>query len=134
MKNRNIDVLEHIQKYCIRINKSISRFGDNEPTFLVDLDFQNSVCMSLFQIGELSNLLTSDFKEEFCNDINWKAMRSFRNIVAHEYGKIDFSEVWSILKNDIPELEKFCNNRLSQSNLLNQNALEPEYDDEDLKL
>ena len=63
--------------------------------------------MCLMQIGELSNHLSEDFKSTH-TDIPWTAVRGMRNIVAHEYGNIDFEIVWETASIEIKELYNFC--------------------------
>ena len=36
-----------------------------------------------------------------------KEMIGFRNRLAHEYGKIDFEQVYRIMQNHLPDIEKF---------------------------
>ncbi len=80
MKNRDIDILEHIRVYCVDIESTIKRFGSEKLIFDNDRDYRNSVCMSLLQIGELTGHLTEDFRER----------------------------VWETIITDIPLLHKFC--------------------------
>ena len=53
MKEKDVDVLEHIKVYCEDIEAAIKRFGHEKATFEADRDYRNSVCMSLLQIGQL---------------------------------------------------------------------------------
>lgn len=44
---------------------------------------------------------------EFCAahpEIPWKAIRSQRHIVAHDYGELDYHRLWRVLRVHIPEL------------------------------
>lgn len=45
--NRNCDLIRHILKYCQSIKSTILRFGDDFDTFNTDIDYRNSVCMSI---------------------------------------------------------------------------------------
>ena len=54
-----------------------------------------------------SNHLSEDFKSTH-TDIPWTAIRGMRNIVAHEYGNIDFEIVWETASIEIKELYNFC--------------------------
>jgi uncharacterized protein with HEPN domain len=36
-------------------------------------------------------------------EINWRAMKAFRNYVAHEYFGISLKEVWAVIQKNIPE-------------------------------
>lgn len=61
------------------------------------------------QIGELSGKLSEEFKNNY-SQIPWNAIKATRNIVAHEYGKIDIETVWETATTDIIELKIFCIN------------------------
>jgi uncharacterized protein with HEPN domain len=39
-------------------------------------------------------------------DYPWHKVRSFRNMIAHEYFNIKLIAVWAIIQNDLPELKK----------------------------
>ena len=70
-----------------------------------DLSGQRTMCggFYLLQIGELARTLSDAFKEAH-RDIPWKQIRGLRNMVAHNYGHVDFEIIWSIVQEDIPEL------------------------------
>ena len=57
--------------------------------------------------SELSNKLSDEFKETY-NAIPWKAIRGMRNVVAHEYGKIDEITIWETTESDTEDLRIFC--------------------------
>lgn len=53
MTSKDKDVLQHIIKYCVRINEDIERFGNKFEKFETDMAFRDSVSMNILQIGEL---------------------------------------------------------------------------------
>jgi uncharacterized protein with HEPN domain len=55
----------------------------------------------------LVNYLSEDFKSTY-PQIPWQAIRGMRNVVAHEYGKIDTATVWETAENGVQELQEFC--------------------------
>ena len=61
--------------------------------------------MNFIIIGEMVSKLSEEFIANN-TDIDWFKVRGFRNIVAHNYFGIDAEEVWQIIKNDIPILQK----------------------------
>ncbi|WP_133968479.1 DUF86 domain-containing protein [Eubacterium limosum] len=122
IKNRNIDIIDHILNYCYQIGETRQRFGNNFDNFQADKIYQNAVCMCILQIGELSKYLTDDFKNLY-SEIPWKQIRGIRNIFAHDYGSIDVLTIWNTINYNIPELKDFCENILAQNKSLNQEAL-----------
>ena len=67
------------------------------------ISFQYSCNMCIIQIGELVGRLSDEFMEEH-KDIPWHAIKSMRNLHAHDYEKVDLEIVWDTLTRDIPEL------------------------------
>ena len=76
----------------------------DKDTFLHDRMKQKAVVMSLINIGELAKAFSSAFIERVPN-VPWHAIRGFRNIAAHQYGKIDMEDVWKTITEDIPIFE-----------------------------
>lgn len=100
--------LLRIYELCEAIERTIIRFGDDLNLFCNDMDYQNSVCMSLFQIGEVSNALSDGFKEQTEREIEWHKIRGIRNVFAHNYGAVNMEIIWTTCKKNIPELKIFC--------------------------
>ena len=105
--DRNLNIIKSIVKHCKNIFLAQKRFGNDIKVFARDMDYFNSVCMSLLQVGELANRLTADFKISHKN-IPWHQIIGLRNIVVHRYGQIDTDIVWATLEKDIPVLYKYC--------------------------
>jgi uncharacterized protein with HEPN domain len=59
--------------------------------------------MNFVVIGEMVDKLSDDFKVNNPK-IEWVKIKGFRNLVAHDYFRIDAEEVWQIIKNKIPKL------------------------------
>ena len=108
MKTKNIDVVRHIESYCKDIENTIKRFGKDQNVFEDDVDYRNSICMSLLQIGELTGHLSEEFKEATKESVYWPAIKGMRNVFAHDYGAIDYNRVWDTVNEDIPLLLEFC--------------------------
>jgi uncharacterized protein with HEPN domain len=56
-------------------------------------------------IGEASSNI-SKAKLKNYPSINWNEIKSFRNIVVHEYFQIELQEIWNTVINDLPLLKK----------------------------
>lgn len=59
------------------------------------------------QIGELTTHLTDDFKQTYTG-MPWIQIKALRNLVAHNYGKIDEESLWETVTGDIPKLKNYC--------------------------
>ncbi len=133
MKRKTIDVLEHIQAYCVDVEDTIARFGKDIEIFRKDKDYRNSVCMSIQQIGELSKLLPDDFRDSTKGTIYWPAIKGMRNLFAHDYGHVIPNKVWETAISDIPVLRQFCDQTIAMYKALEQEALEPEPEEDQLE-
>lgn len=67
----------------------------------------------MLQIGELTTHLTSDFKQTYTG-IPWIQIKALRNVVAHNYGKIDDESLWETITSDIAKLKAYCSNIIQQ--------------------
>lgn len=113
--DRNVSVIKHILEYCARIHEVVEFFGNTYENFEDNNIYKDAVALSVLQIGELTGVLTDEFKEEY-NKMPWRQIKALRNIVAHRYGTVDPSLLWEIINDDIPELEKYCNLILEMCN------------------
>lgn len=55
-------------------------------------------------IGEASNMLTREFREEH-SEVNWRVIANMRNFLVHEYFRVEKNVVWSVIHSDIVELK-----------------------------
>ena len=105
--NRDKDVLKHIVKYCEEIEHTTRVMGNNFADFDHNSIYQNAIALCILQIGELTTHFTEEFKQSY-KKIKWNQIKALRNIVAHDYGKIDTEILWETLQGDIPVLKEYC--------------------------
>lgn len=74
-----------------------------KEAFLSDDIKKRATAMTIINIGELSSVLTDDFKEEN-QHIPWRKIKGLRNIIAHRYEIVDFEDLWETSITNIPEL------------------------------
>jgi uncharacterized protein with HEPN domain len=56
-------------------------------------------------LGEAAAKISDDFQE--CHpDIPWLKIIGMRNILVHDYFRIDTEAVWAVVKDDIPVLKQ----------------------------
>jgi uncharacterized protein with HEPN domain len=81
-------------------------------SFTSDMDYksletdrrtQAAVLYEIVIIGEAANRLSSEFRADHSN-IPWKDIVGMRNVLAHQYDKVDSEVVWDVIHQDIPEL------------------------------
>ena len=117
--SRNIDILMHIRDYCAEINHTMDTFGRDYDIFVSNSIYQNAVALCVLQIGELTTHFTDEFKSAY-NKVPWNQIKALRNVVAHNYGKIDKETLWETLLNDIPDLNDYCCQIITEHQALEQ--------------
>lgn len=105
--------IKHIRDYCMEIQKTIARYGNSFEIFNTDADYQRSISFSILQIGELSGGLSAEYRKETANRVQWGPIKGMRNLVAHNYGNMSREIVWETATVDIPVLESFCSEQLT---------------------
>ena len=101
-----LKIIEH-SKRIVEITRNITKkeYDNNQG-------YKEMICFNILQIGELANRLSDSITEEY-NSIPWKAVKSMRDRIVHDYGAIDFDIVWETSKKDIIELNKYCDDIIS---------------------
>jgi uncharacterized protein with HEPN domain len=93
--------LEHIAEECRYLN-SVSE-NLTEATFLEDETLKRAVVRSLEIIGEATKNIPADFKLKW-SIVQWRSMAGMRDRLIHDYMGVNYSIVWDVLKNKIPQL------------------------------
>lgn len=101
-----------IQDSCHKIFRFTSDLMDADA-FFADQESFDAVLMNFMLIGEAVSKLSENLKSVNTR-VPWSKIKGFRNIAAHEYFGVDAEEVWQIIKNHLPELEKDIENILSE--------------------
>ena len=91
------DILESIEK----IRKYTA--GQSYEEFLNDDKTVDAVIRNFEIIGEAANRIPDEIKDKF-QTVNWFRIRGFRNRIVHDYMGIDYEIVWTIINNDIENL------------------------------
>lgn len=101
MSKEPVEFLRHIADECtylLSVNMDLSKddFLDNET-------LKRAVVRSLEIIGEATKKIPADFKARW-SLIQWKNMAGMRDRLIHDYIGVNYSIVWDVFKNKIPEL------------------------------
>ena len=97
----------------LRINVLLNHinevFKDTKGMTADDLKAQSvtlrATCFSIGQIGEQMNSIEKSLKDKYPN-LPWKRAKGMRNLIVHEYERIDSEMVYSTIKNDLPPLKE----------------------------
>ncbi|MEL7141512.1 MAG: DUF86 domain-containing protein [Cyanobacteria bacterium J06643_4] len=63
----------------------------------------SAIAYQILIIGEATTRLSNEFKVNH-PEVPWKRMIGMRNIMAHQYDKIDLKTLWDVLHKSIPEM------------------------------
>ncbi len=91
-----LNAIERIQEYTD---------GMEYDTFVDTPLVRDAVFWNLQVIGEAVGQLPATVKEEH-NEVPWRDVRDFRNIVVHKYWEIDTRLVWEIIEDRLPALQR----------------------------
>lgn len=101
MSKEPLEFLKHIADECdylLSINTGLAKedFLDNET-------LKRAVVRSLEIIGEATKKIPADYKVKW-SSVQWKNMAGMRDRLIHDYIGVNYSIVWDVLINKIPEL------------------------------
>ena len=104
MSKEPIEYLRHILNECKYI-LSVRGNDFSKDDLLQDETLKRALVWSLEIIGEASKKIPADFKIKW-DPINWKNMAGMRDRLIHDYMGINYSIVWDVARNKIPELSE----------------------------
>ncbi|MFC4871709.1 DUF86 domain-containing protein [Negadavirga shengliensis] len=104
MSKAAIEYLKHIRDESFFILSVINE-NTTKDDFLADETLKRAVVRSLEIIGEAAKKIPVDFKLKW-NTIQWKNMAGMRDRLIHDYMGVNYSIVWDVIINKIPELHK----------------------------
>jgi uncharacterized protein with HEPN domain len=98
--------------------EAISRYthGMSQLEFQADSKTADATERCLTRISEAAIKLGT-IAEQLAPDQPWHAIRGIRNRLRHEYDKIDRSEIWRIVADDLPLLRVACKRCIEHARL-----------------
>ena len=102
MSKEPVEYLKHIRDESLYIISVISK-GISKEEFLNDETLKRAIVRSLEIIGEATKKIPADFKLKW-NNVKWKEMAGMRDRLIHDYIGVNYSIVWDVIINKIPEL------------------------------
>lgn len=91
--------LADIVGFASELEEYVTALG--EPNFHGDRPTQLVAEALLHRMGEAVARLDDDFVTAH-PEVEWQKIKGMRNVVAHEYGFIDYRIVWRALTDDLP--------------------------------
>jgi uncharacterized protein with HEPN domain len=98
----NRERLRDIQEAIIKIEKYAVR---GKQVFENDELIQIWIIHHLQIIGEASASMSEAFITQY-TEVPWQDIADFRNILVHEYFRVDTDIVWSIVERELPKVKR----------------------------
>ncbi len=95
MKQVKSDLI-YLEDICDAIGEIESFVSDG----IRDLKTYRAVERNLEIIGEATAKISEDIKNKYPS-VEWREIKAMRNIIAHEYSRVNFNMVWNIADNDL---------------------------------
>ena len=96
------------QIYILHMLECIERVKtytfDGESVFLQSQLVQDAVIRNLQVMAESSQHLSESTKL-IAPDVPWRSISGFRNIMVHDYLGLDLEVIWSVVSQELPNLE-----------------------------
>jgi uncharacterized protein with HEPN domain len=72
-------------------------------TFRADSKSVDAVLTKLMVIGEAAALVPAEVQDRHA-EVPWRKMKGLRNVIVHQYDRVDVGIVWNVLHRDLPPL------------------------------
>lgn len=76
---------------------------------------QSAILYQIIVVGEATKRLSTEFRT-VNSHIPWKAIAGMRDILAHQYDRVNFNTLWDVVQRDIIELEEMLSPLLPNVN------------------
>lgn len=104
MKDRHLDSQKRLELVLKAITEIENYVKDQDRfTFCNNGLVQDAVLMQFIVIGESIDYVETEKLLKY--DYPWYKVKSFRNMIAHEYFNIKMIAVWEIIQKDLPKLK-----------------------------
>ena len=101
------DILQRIDRI-----ERYSAYG--EEVFLQEELLQDAVIRNFEVIGEAVKRLPDDLKTQQPH-VEWHGFAGFRDVLIHQYDKVDMTQVWMTIQEDLPVLKRVVTVWLQQT-------------------
>lgn len=91
--------------HMLQAARNIEQFlhGKSSADLISDLLLQSGVERQFEILGEAASHVSVD-TQQLWPSINWQGTKDFRNLIAHEYFRVDLAKVWQVSQHTIPGL------------------------------
>jgi uncharacterized protein with HEPN domain len=76
----------------------------SRDTFLQTTIVQDAVIRNFEIIGEATKRLSPEIRAAY-PDVPWQQVAGFRDVLIHDYLKVNLNRVWGVIEQNLPELK-----------------------------
>lgn len=89
----------------VRAGQLVLQFahGLNREQLASDVLRQSAILYQISIMGEATKRLSREFREQH-PEVPWDDVAGMRDIIAHQYDRLDLDIVWQVIERNIPEL------------------------------
>lgn len=77
--------------------------GLDKSALATNEEKQSAILYQIIVIGEATKRLSVEFRSQHPK-VPWKDIAGMRDILAHQYDRVNLNTLWDAVQNDIPEL------------------------------
>ncbi|EDX77630.1 conserved hypothetical protein [Coleofasciculus chthonoplastes PCC 7420] len=81
---------------------------EGKTAFFQNRMMQDAVIRNLEIIGEATKRLSPEIRNQY-PDIPWRQIAGLRDVLIHDYLRVDLEEVWRIVEINLPDLKTRIN-------------------------
>ena len=97
----------------VQVEKSL-RIRQKFLSYVEKNEWDQAAVMKYLEIIAEATRQMSDTTKKLEEDIPWKEISNFRNVLIHEYFDVDIDLVWKVLQEDLPALRKAVNRLMTE--------------------
>ncbi len=102
--------------------KRVLKFAEglDKSALATDEEKQSAILYQVIVIGEATKRLSAEFRSQH-SEIPWRDIAGMRDILAHQYDRVNLNTLWDAIQTDIPELLALLQPLLPESGGRSQN-------------